>query len=282
KKISLIKRLAECGLREIEVGGFVSPKAIPQFQDIKEMIKGVIDIKGPRLTALVPNLTGAQNAVESGIKKIVFVFSASRSHNMNNVKRTPEESIEEMKKIKAWTSSSCPNVEIRLNLATVFGCPFEKEVKKEDVFRYVEKTGEIGVLEITLCDTVGYGNPRQVEEIVGVCMEKYPAITFGVHFHNTRGLGLANNLAAYKSGIRSFDSSIGGLGGCPFAPGASGNVATEDAVFMFNEMGIQTSVDIGRLLKTSQYLKETLPDVPLTSALFRAGLPVQTVSACSH
>lgn len=281
KKISLIKRLAECGLRKIEVGGFVHPKAIPQFQDIKEMARGVLGIKGVKLMALVPNLKGAENAIESGIKKIVFVFSVSRSHNMNNVKRTPEGSLEELQKIKEWSSSQ-PDVEVRVNLATVFGCPFEGNVKNEDVFRCIEGIGKIGMSEITLCDTVGYGNPRQVEEITSTCLKEYPRIMFGVHFHNTRGLGLANNLAAYKSGIRSFDSSIGGLGGCPFAPGASGNVATEDAVFMFNEMGIQTGVDIGRLLKTSQYLKEILPDVPLTSALFRAGLPVQTGSACCH
>jgi hydroxymethylglutaryl-CoA lyase len=148
-------------------------------------------------------------------------------------------------------------------------------VKEEDVLRFVERAGAIGIRKITLCDTVGFANPRQVEQITHRCMEKFPEVTFGVHFHNTRGLGLANALAAYETGIRFFDSSVGGLGGCPFAPGASGNVATEDIVFMFNEMGVETGVDIQGLLKASQYLKEILPNVALTSALVYAGLPGQ-------
>jgi len=164
-------------------------------------------------------------------------------------------------------------MEIQLDLATTFGCPFEIKVKEEDVLCFVERAGAIGIRRITLCDTVGFANPRQVEQITHKCMEKFPEVTFGVHFHNTRGLGLANALAAYETGIRFFDSSVGGLGGCPFAPGASGNVATEDIVFMFNQMGVVTGVDIQCLLRASQYLKGILPQVALTSALFNAGLP---------
>ncbi len=172
-------------------------------------------------------------------------------------------------------ASAYSGMEIQLDLATTFGCPFEIKVKEEDVFRFVERAGAIGIRKINLCDTVGFANPRQVEQMTHRCLEKFPGVTFGVHFHNTRGLGLANALAAYETGIRFFDSSVGGLGGCPFAPGASGNVATEDLVFMFSEMGIDTGVDLPRLLKASQYLKEILPNHPLTSALFKAGLPVQ-------
>lgn len=279
RKISLIRQLAACGIREIEVGGFVHPEAIPQFRDIGEMCRGVAAIPGVTLTALVPNLKGAQKAVESGIRKIVFVFSVSRSHNLSNVKRDPGESLEELRKIRAWSALQ-PDVAVRVDLATVFGCPFEGKVGREAVFRMVGEVIEIGVKEITLCDTVGYGNPTQVAEICGTCLRTYPGIAFGVHFHNTRGLGLANDLAAYGAGIRSFDSAIGGLGGCPFAPGASGNVATEDAVFMFSEMGIQTGVDMDRLLATSRYLAGILPAVPLTSALARAGLPVRADAPC--
>jgi len=273
-KISLMRLLGESGLREIEAGSFVHPQAIPQFRDISDVIRGILDLGGVKLTVLVPNLKGARRALESGIRTLIFVLSVSRSHNLNNVRRTPDESFEELKKIKGM-DSAYPGMEIRLDLATSFGCPFEIKVKEKDVLCFVERAGEIGLRRINLCDTVGFANPRQVEQITRRCIEKFPEVTFGVHFHNTRGLGLANALAAYETGIRSFDSSIGGLGGCPFAPGASGNVATEDIVFMFNEMGVETGVDIQRLLKASQYLKEILPDVALMSALFNAGLPGQ-------
>lgn len=278
KKISLIRQLAESGLREIELGSFVHPKAIPQFRDMKEVVDGMISLEGVRLTALVPNLKGAQNAFQSGIRRIIFVFSVSRSHNLNNVRRTPEESSEELKKIKEL-SSSYHEAEIRVDLATTFGCPFEIKVKKDDILGSIEKVRELDIREITLCDTVGFGNPRQVADITTTCMKSFPEIVFGVHFHDTRGLGLANALAAYEIGIRSFDSSIAGLGGCPFAPGASGNVATEDMVFMFKEMGVETGVDLDRLLGVSRYLKDILPNVNLTSALFRAGLPGQSRAA---
>lgn len=274
KKISLIRRLGESGLREIEAGSFVHPKAIPQFRGMSDVIKGLLDLGGVKLTALVPNLRGAKDALESGVRTLIFVISVSRSHNLNNVRLTPEESFEELKKIKGL-DSAYSGMGIQLDLATTFGCPFEIKVKEEDVLRFVERAGAIGIRKITLCDTVGFANPRQVEQITHRCMEKFPEVTFGVHFHNTRGLGLANALAAYETGIRFFDSSVGGLGGCPFAPGASGNVATEDIVFMFNEMGVETGVDIQGLLKASQYLKEILPNVALTSALVYAGLPGQ-------
>ena len=274
KKINLIRRLAGCGIKEIELGSFVHPGAIPQFKDIKEVVDGVISIKGVKLTTLVPNLKGAQKAFQSGLKQIVFVFSVSQSHNFSNVRRTPDESLEELKKIKEL-SSSYPEAVIRVNLATTFGCPFEIRVKKKDILNYIEKTVEIGIKEITLCDSIGFGNPKQVEDIVTTCMKNFPKIIYNAHFHNTRGLGLANALAAYESGIRSFESSIAGLGGCPFTPGSSGNIATEDMVFMFEEMGIETGVDIQNLLSVSRYMKEILPDVNLESSLLRAGIPKQ-------
>lgn len=279
KKVSLIKRLAESGLKEIQVGSFVHPKAIPQFRDMKKVVCGILDVRGVKFSTLVPNLRGAQNAIESGIKKLVFFFSVSRSHNLNNVKQTPEESIEQLKKILEFVSSY-PEIELRVDLATAFGCPFEIKVREEDVFHYVESVRDMGIKEIVLCDTVGYGNPRQVESITRTCVSNYPDVIFGVHFHNTRNLGLANALAAYESGIRSFDSSIGGLGGCPFAPGATGNVSTEDTVFMFSEMDVETGVDILALLGTAKYLKEMLPSVPLTSGLFKAGLPGKATIGC--
>ena len=145
----------------------------------------------------------------------------------------------------------------------------------QNLFEYVEKTGRLGIKEITLCDSVGFGNPRRVEDIMTTCMKSFPEITFSAHFHNTRGLGLPNTLAAYESGIRSFESSVAGLGGCPFTPGSSGNIATEDMVFMFEEMGIDTGVEIQSLLSISRYLKDILPGVNLESSLLKAGIPRQ-------
>ncbi|MDI6777111.1 MAG: hydroxymethylglutaryl-CoA lyase [Syntrophales bacterium] len=279
EKISLIRQLAACGIREIQVGAFVHPKVIPQFRDIREVIAGVLDLEGTTLTAMVPNLQGARDALESGIRNLVFFFSVSRSHNLHNVGQTPEESIESLKTVKR---ELYPDVDISVALATVFGCPFELHVKIEDILRYVEAMAAIGIRRVTLCDTVGFGNPRQAEQITSTCMENFPEIHFGVHLHNTRGLGLVNTLKTYETGIRSFESSLGGLGGCPFAPGASGNVATEDMVFMFNEMGLETGINMQKLLDVTRYLQDILPNVSLKSALFQAGLPRPAGPVCDQ
>jgi hydroxymethylglutaryl-CoA lyase len=271
-KVRLIEWLAASGLREIQIGAFVNPGAIPQFRDIKEVAACVRDLPGVTLTALVPNLRGAQTAFESGIRKLIFFFSISRSHNLNNVQQTTAASLETLASIMKIFSSH-PDTTICAALATVFGCPFEGFFPTDAILRYVEAVADMGITEVTLCDTVGFGNPGQVEEITRACMEKFPEVTFGVHLHNTRGLGLANALKAYETGIRIFDAAVGGLGGCPFAPGASGNIATEDIVFMFNQMGVETGVHLEKLLDATQYLQDILPDVPLTSALFHAGLP---------
>lgn len=273
QKVTLIQRLAESGLREIQIGSFVSPLAVPQFRDIKEIADQVVGkIPDVTFTALVPNLKGAIDAFSCGIRKIAFVLSVSRGHSLSNVRKTPEESLEELKDI-ARIRSDHPDAVITVDLATAFGCPFQLKVTLEDVLHYAGKVHELGFDHITLCDTVGFGNPRQVYDFSVACIESFPEVTFRCHIHNTRGLGLANTLAAYMAGIRSFDSSIGGLGGCPFAPGASGNIATEDEVFMFNEMGIQTGVDVESLIETTRYLSEIIPGVNLESALFRARLP---------
>lgn len=271
-KISLIRYLASSGIREIQVGGFVNPTAIPQFKDIKTVISRLRDLKDVLLNVMVPNLRGAADAIESGIRKIVFFFSISRSHNLNNVRKTPEESLAALEAIigKLLVGS---NVSIRVDLATVFGCPFEGFMTMETILKSVSRVAALGVREITLCDTVGFGNPKQVTDIIGHCREAFPDILFGVHFHNTRGLGLANALRAYDLGIRSFDSSIGGLGGCPFAPGASGNIATEDVAFMFSQMGVETGIDMEKLLCATRFLQTVIPQAPITSALFHAGPP---------
>ena len=273
QKVTLIKRLAESGLREMQIGSFVSPVVVPQFRDIKEIADQVVGkIPDVTFTALVPNLKGAKDAFSCGIRKIAFVLSVSRGHSLSNVRKTPEESLEELKDISRIRSDH-PDAVITVDLATAFGCPFQVKVTLEDVLHYVGKVHELGFDHITLCDTVGFGNPRQVYDFSAACIESFPKVMFRCHFHNTRGQGLANTLAAYMAGIRSFDSSIGGLGGCPFAPGASGNIATEDEVFMFNEMGIGTGVDVESLIETTRYLGEIIPGVNIESSLFRARLP---------
>lgn len=272
KKVRLIRLLAESGIGAVEATSFVHPKAIPQFRDAAETIAGVKGIPGSKIIALVPNLLGAQRALAAGVQELSFVFSVSLSHNRNNVNKTPEESLEELKRIfdlpgidTRWT--------LRVNLATAFGCPFEGILPDQLVYDYVDRVVRIGAKAIALADTVGYGNPAQVRRIVATCLPQYPDRHFIIHLHNTRGLGLANALAAYEAGLRTFDSAIGGLGGCPYAPGATGNISTEDLVFMFESMGVKTGIRFLELLKAAHYLREILPGVELSSSVLKAGLP---------
>jgi len=275
-KISLIRRLAESGIREIQAGAFVSPRAIPQFRDMQAMMAGLGDLRDVTLTALVPNLRGARAAMASGIRKLNFFFSVSRSHNLNNVRQTPRESLGALKIIRDELLSGT-DVTVRVDLAVAFGCPFEGTIKTEVILDCLKQVASLGFREVTLCDTVGFGHPALVESVIAACRKHFPEVALGVHLHNTRGLALANTLRAYDMGIRSFDAAIGGLGGCPFAPGASGNVATEDVVFMFEAMGLATGIDLPALLRTSQYLQDLLPDTPMASALFQAGLPGKSI-----
>jgi hydroxymethylglutaryl-CoA lyase len=271
-KIGLIRRLAASGIREIQAGAFVSPRAIPQFRDVQAMMAGLHDLRDVTLTALVPNLEGARDALASGIRKFNFFFSVSRSHNLKNVRQTPQESLTALKIIRDELLPGT-DVTVRVDLATAFGCPFEGAMKTEIILDYLKQVVFLGFREVTLCDTVGFGHPALIESVITACRTHFPEVALGLHLHNTRGLALANALRAYDMGIRSFDAAIGGLGGCPFAPGASGNVATEDMVFMFGAMGMATGINLPALLQASQYLQDILPDVPITSALFRAGLP---------
>ncbi|PKN73426.1 MAG: hydroxymethylglutaryl-CoA lyase [Deltaproteobacteria bacterium HGW-Deltaproteobacteria-10] len=272
KKIQFIKRLADCGIKEIQIGSFVDPQAIPQFQDIQKMVKGLNTLQDIVLSALIPNIRGAENAASCGIGKFIFFFSVSHSHNCCNVRQTPQESIEVLKRI-CQTYLCDPAITIQVALATAFGCPFEGSIKTGDVLRAVDKAVSCGVKEITLCDTVGFGNPQEVEEKFSACRKRFPEITFGAHFHNTRGLALANTLRAYETGIRCFDAAAGGLGGCPYAPNSSGNAATEETVFLFEEMGIKTGIDLKKLLDVCRFLQKTIPQAKITSSLLQAGLP---------
>lgn len=274
-KIRLFQLIVASGLRSMEITSFVSPKAIPQFQDAAQMVQAVLRMKpeGVEASALVPNLKGAQNAVECGLRNLGFVMSVSESHNINNVRRTRAESIDELKKILALREKY-PDLVVKVGMATVFGCPFEGKVKPGVTLNFIRQFYQLGLREMSVADTVGFGNPREVKEMSRLCLTEFPDVTFSIHLHNTRGLGLANSLAAYESGILIHDGAVGGLGGCPFAPGAKGNTSTEDLVFMFEEMGVSTGVKMEALLEASRYFQGLKKDVRYSSSILEVGVPV--------
>lgn len=245
-KIGLINDLSETGLKRIEVTSFVHPKAIPQMKDAVEVLNGIQKRKEIRYCVLVPNKTGAKLALEAGAEELTFVVSASESHNKSNVRRTIEESLEEFAEINklcvehdAW---------LRGSIATAFGCPFEGRVEPQKVRDLAEKLIEKGAKEINLCDTTGMGNPILVRQVLTEIQKVSNDINLAVHFHNTRGVGIANILTALSEGVSTVETSIGGLGGCPFAPGATGNVATEDLVNLLDDMGIKTGINLDKLI----------------------------------
>mgnify|MGYP001623817098 CR=1 FL=1 len=255
EKKKIIDGLAKSGVTHLQVTSFVSPKAVPQMQDAREVAVYCKE-HYPKLDilALVPNLRGAKDACDAGIRHISYVVSLSESHNKANVNRTREASVRELKEI----AFSYPDMKICVDVATAFGCPFEGKPADGELIRFVGELYSKGFREICLCDTTGVANPRQVREAVSAVMETYPDIEPAVHIHDTRGMGLACTLAAVEAGVSRIQSTLGGLGGCPFAPGASGNTATEDLVYMFREMGYETGIDFEELLKLSKYQKSVI------------------------
>ncbi|MGR2737114.1 hydroxymethylglutaryl-CoA lyase [Billgrantia sp. Q4P2] len=252
EKIRLIDALSATGLARIEATSFTSPKAIPNLRDAEEVVRGIARREGVGITVLVPNLRGCERALACGVDEINLVMSASDSHGMANLRMTPEQSLERFAGILAATQGS--GVFVNASLSTSFGCPFEGEVPETRVLGLVERLLELGVEGITLCDTTGMANPAQVGRLCEAVLERWPDTPFTLHFHNTRGMGLANALAAWQAGIVRFDASLGGLGGCPYAPGATGNVCTEDLVHMFDQMEVATGVDLDALLAVSASL----------------------------
>lgn len=267
-KIALIDQLSLTGLAKIEVTSFTSPKAIPNLRDAEEVMRGIRRVEGVEYTVLVPNVKGCERALACEVDEINLVMSASDTHGLANLRMTPEQSLEQFKAIIEVTSGT--DVFVNASLSTTFGCPFEGEVPEARVLELVERLLTIGVRGVTLCDTTGMADPGQVERLCREVSQRWPQVVFTAHFHNTRGMGLANALAALNAGIDRFDASLGGLGGCPYAPGASGNICTEDLVHMFQRMGLETGVDLDRLLEASARLPELVGhDVP--SAILKAG-----------
>lgn len=250
-KVSLIDELSATGLAKIEVTSFVSPKAVPALADANEVLAGIQRAPGVVYVALVPNVRGAQNAAATKAKpdELNGVMSASLTHNRANINRTHEESLGEVPTMVRIAHEA--GMRMSMSLSTTFGCPLEGPVGEDAVLRFVEAFLVAGVDGISLADTTGMANPRQVEALTRKVLERFPPkdeTFYTLHFHNTRGMGLANVVAGIAAGVRSFDGSIAGLGGCPFAPGATGNICTEDLVNMLQDMGYETGVDLGRLI----------------------------------
>lgn len=255
-KIALIDQLSLAGFSRIEAGSFVSPKAIPALRDGEQVFQGIQRKPGVIYVALIPNLKGALRAIESRADELNLVMSASQTHNLANMRMRCEASLAAFGEIVSVAADH----PVRLNgsIATTFGCPFEGTIDEDRVLRFVDAYLELGIQGISLADTTGMANPRQVERLVKRVLQRVSASDLTLHFHNTRGLGLCNVLAAYEAGARRFDAALGGLGGCPFAPGASGNICTEDLVNLCEEVGIHTGIDLPHLLHMSRRLPALL------------------------
>jgi hydroxymethylglutaryl-CoA lyase len=255
-KIALIDQLSLAGFSRIEAGSFVSPKAIPALRDGDDVFRGIQRHPGVIYVALIPNLRGAQRAIDAGADELNLVMSASQTHNLANMRMRCEQSLAAFADVVAFAAGSA--VSLNGSIATTFGCPFEGKIDEVRVLQIVDAYLELGMQGISLADTTGMANPRQVHRLVQRVLTRIPASALTLHFHNTRGLGLSNVLAAYEAGARRFDASLGGLGGCPFAPGASGNICTEDLVNLCEEMGIDTGIDLPHLLTMSRRLPALL------------------------
>jgi hydroxymethylglutaryl-CoA lyase len=275
-KKAWISAEAAAGVRSIEVCSFVPAKLIPQFVDAAEVLAHANSIPGLTPVVLVPNFKGCEHAVAAGARRVIVPISVSEAHSMSNVRKSTAQAIEDFARMGDLVRSQGQAGRPQLvgACSTAFGCSLQGTVAEEDVVRVAVALREAGADAISLADTVGYANPEQVKRLFRK-VRKAIGEDFEIeaHFHNTRGLGLANALAAYEVGVRSFDSTLGGLGGCPFAPGASGNVVTEDLVFMFESMGVKTGIDIDKLIAVRNTVFTALPDAELYGHISKAGLP---------
>jgi hydroxymethylglutaryl-CoA lyase len=249
-KIRFIDALVASGIRNIEITSFVSPKWIPQLADSAEVARGVRRVPSVRMSALVPNKRGLDTALAAGMKEIAVFMSASETHNKKNVNKTVAETLAAFDEVVPHARSA--DVAVRAYLSTCFGCPYEGDVDPARVVALTRQLVDMGVYQVSISDTIGVANPRQVEDVLGRLLAQHPAAALAVHFHDTQGTALANCLVALTLGITTIDAAAGGLGGCPYAPGASGNLATEDVVAMLHGMGIQTGIDLDKLTEASR------------------------------
>ena len=269
-KVRIIEGLLAVGIRHIQITSFVSPKAVPQMKDAGEVAAACLK-KYPDgdFFALVPNVRGAKAARELGLKGISYVVSLSESHNMANIRRNHRESFAELRKIQ----EEYPEMEVCLDLATAFSCPFEGKKSEGDVLSFLKPYVDGGIGTVNLCDTIGAANPAQVRRTISAVKGEYPTLDLQIHIHDTRNMGMVNTLAAIECGIVKVQSTLGGLGGCPFAPGASGNLATEDLAHMLGEMGYELDIDIPKLIELAKYQAGAIPSGRFSGHLYNLGGP---------
>jgi hydroxymethylglutaryl-CoA lyase len=275
QKIAWLEAEHTAGVSQIEVSSFVPPKLLPQLADAEAVVRHALSLPGLTVSALIPNLRGAERGLTLGVHEMNFVLSVSEGHNRTNVRRSTAESIEDFRRVVALchTAPAEQRPHVACGLATAFGCTIEGAVDEDRVRRIAVEAAEAGADAILLADTVGYGQPAAVERVFRRVIADVAPLPVAGHFHDTRGLGLANVLAALNAGARAFDASLGGLGGCPYAPGATGNIVTEDLAFMLEAMGFDTGIDIPRLMKVRELVARVLPDVVQYGAIAKAGLP---------
>ena len=276
QKVDLIERSAEAGAQVIEIGSFVHPKAVPQMADTDEVARRIRRLPGVEYRALVMNLRGLERAEAAGITKAKLTASASRAHSMANLNRTPEEVVRGFAECAEYAASH--GIELSGAISTSFGCSMEGPVSLEQVLSVIACFHEIGVRKLSLSDTTGMANPRQVYAYSRRVRELFPDVTWVLHFHDTRGMGLSNAMAGMLAGVGRYDACFAGLGGCPFAPGASGNIATEDLVHMCHEMGIRTGYDLNRVLEIGRIVQKVIGR-PASSAILKAGSCSDIVAA---
>ena len=268
QKLEMLRGLIDAKFPVIEVGSFMHPRAVPQMANTDEVFKAIGDVPGVELRALIPNLRGIQRAIDCGCKKVKLNVSASRQHNLKNLNMTPEESVAGF---ASCVDAAVENgIAISGSISMPFASPWEGRITEEDVDAIIEAYLKVGITEISLSDTSGMAVPNQVYNLCCHIKEKYPQATWWLHFHNTRGLAMANIMAAMEAGMDRFDSSFGGLGGCPFVPGAAGNISTADVLHLCEESGIATGIDITKVIELSRKLKELL-NHDMDSYILRAG-----------
>ncbi len=272
-KLRWITALHLAGVREIEVGSFVPPSLLPQMADAAQVVAHALTLPGLKVAALAPNLRGAQAAFEAGVHKLTIPVSVTEAHSLANVRKTRAQILEELRRIMELRDARFPGVEVEAGLSVAFGCTLAGAVSDDETLGMAVQAAECGVDEVGLSDTSGYAEPRQVRRLFERLHRTLGDKAGGAHFHNTRGQGLANVVAALDAGVTTFDASQGGIGGCPYAPGASGNIVTEDLVFLLEAMGHDTGIDVERLVQARAILRDALPGEPLHGLVPDAGLP---------
>jgi hydroxymethylglutaryl-CoA lyase len=267
-KVELIDALSQCGYSKIEVTSFTSAKAIPMLRDAEEVMGRIKRIPNVEYTVLVPNVRGAERALDVKPDEFNLVMSTSETHNLSNLRMPREKSFSGLREVIEKFGALVP---VNVSLSACFGCPMEGDVSQEEVMRWSQRFADLGVRGLTICDTTGMAQPAQVAAMCENLQKQFPDLQLTLHFHNTRGMGLANVLAAVQTGIHRFDGSLGGLGGCPYAPGASGNICSEDAIHMLDAMGYDTGIDLQRLLPIARHLPEVVGH-PVPGQVAKSGL----------